>query len=89
MSAQSPFLSDDERLVLFDLLARLIETEKAEHSIGLVQHDAEIWALNGLYCALERTEVFPFARDYEAEVEAARSRLLEASGGTWPRPGAE
>jgi hypothetical protein len=84
MSAQSPNLSEDERLVLFDLLARLIEDEKGARLLGLAQHDAEIWALNSLYCALERIGATPFSSDYRSAVAAARSRLLEIHGGRWP-----
>ncbi len=75
--------------MLFHLVARLIEQEKAARLVGLVQHDAEIWALNSLYCALERTEAAPFTPDYQLAVEAARSRLLETNGGRWPYPQAE
>src|SRR6185437_5044649 len=72
MSEQLLSLSDDEGLVLFDLLSRLIEDEKASRLIGSVQHDAEIWALNNLYCALERTQAVPFTPDYRSSVEGAR-----------------
>jgi hypothetical protein len=78
-------LSDDERLVLFDLLSRLIEDEKAARLINLVQHDAEIWALNSLYCELERTETASFTPEYQSAVDAARSKLLVTYGGQWPR----
>lgn len=93
MSVQSPeppqrqplTLSADESLVLFDLLRRLIDDEKAADLIGLVQHDAEIWALNSLYCELERTVAASFSPQYRSSVEVARSNLLAVYGGHWSR----
>jgi peptide subunit release factor 1 (eRF1) len=78
-------LSADESLVLFDPLSRLIDDEKAAGLIDLVQHDAEIWALNGLHCQLERTVSASFTSAYRSSVEAARSNLLAINGGRWPR----
>jgi hypothetical protein len=78
-------LSDDESLVLFNLLGRLIDDEQAAGLINLVQHDAEIWALNGLFCQLERTVSASFTSQYRSSVEAARSNLLAINGGQWPR----
>ena len=89
MSGQQPLnlnLSDDERLVLFDMLGRLIEDENGRRLTGLGLHDAEIWALNSLYCELERTQVAPFKTGYPAAVQAARSNVLQVNGGRWPRP---
>jgi hypothetical protein len=70
--------------VLFDLLTRLIENEKGKRLAALGLHDAEIWALNGLYCALEGLEAAPFKADYGSAIEAARSNLLQIHGGRWP-----
>ena len=77
-------LSADESLVLFDLLSRLIDDEKAAALIGLVQHDAEIWVLNSLHCQLERSVSASFTAAYRSSVDTARSNLLAINGGQWP-----
>jgi hypothetical protein len=78
-------LSPDESLVLFDLLTRLLDDEKAAALNGLVEHDAEIWALNSLHCELERSVSASFTSAYHSQVDAARSNLLALNGGPWPR----
>lgn len=81
----SLILSADESLVLFDLLGRLIDEKQAAGLIDLVQHDAELWALNSLHCQLDRTVSASFKSEYRSLVEAARSNLLAIHGGQWPR----
>jgi hypothetical protein len=87
MPTENPItLSDDEGLVLFELLSRLLDEEKAAGLLRLIKHDAEIWVLNSLLGRLERTLAASFSPDYQALVEAARSNLLAIHVGSWPRP---
>jgi hypothetical protein len=72
-------LTDDEALVLFDLLSdygtpddrRLIVRSAAERNA--------LWALTG---QLEKRLVAPLQRNYEELLSAARARL-EAESGSW------
>ena len=92
MSSQSPpnsqdvilALSQDEALVLFDLLARLVDDRDAVELLPLLEHDAELWALIRVQGLLETRLVQPFLADYRALVDSARDRLVAAHG-PWPR----
>jgi hypothetical protein len=73
-------LTEDEALVLFDLLA-----DYGSHDDGrqlAVRHAAERNALWAVQCALEKLLVAPFQRDYSEQLSAARARV-EAQGGSW------
>lgn len=77
-------LSPDEALVLFEFLARAIDEERGRQLAVIAKHDAELWALNAVHCALESELAEPFRDDYSALLAAARERLAEANGGPWP-----
>lgn len=77
-------LNDAEALVLFDLLARLVEEQHARQLRALTEHDAEIWALNSVYLSLQRILSQPFSGDYRQAVDLARFEVSTACGGAWP-----
>jgi hypothetical protein len=73
-------LSDDEALVLFELL---VEYGSKDDGRELkVSHAAERNALWALSAQLEKQLVAPFKSDYAALLSAARERV-EHQGGTW------
>lgn len=73
-------LTEDEALVLFEMLARS-ESDSDERQIRL-EHVAERNALWALHAQLERTLVAPFQRNYDDLLAGARMRVEEA-GGSW------
>jgi hypothetical protein len=73
-------LSDDEALVLFELLSRY--EEQGSNRTLLVREAAERNALWSLSASLEKQLVAPFQKNYEEMLSAARARL-EEQGGTW------
>ncbi len=73
-------LTDDEALVLFELLAEYGESD-AGRVLG-VRYAAERNALWALSAHLEKVLVAPLQPDYVGRLKAARQRL-EASGGAW------
>lgn len=73
-------LTEDEALVLFDLLADYGDRDDGRQLV--VRHAAErnaLWAVHG---ELEKVLVAPFQRDYSAQLAAARARV-EERGGSW------
>lgn len=73
-------ISDDEALVIYDLLA-----DYAEHDDGrelTVRSLAERNALWALSAALDRQLTVPFEADYQERLAAARARV-EERGGSW------
>lgn len=65
-------LTNDQALILFELLARLDEAEGIRYV-----HEAErqvVWALHG---QLEKNLVEPLSPDYRSLVEMARSRISD------------
>lgn len=72
-------LSDDEALVLFDLLATY--GDSADEGVFSVRHAAERNALWAVLACLERTLVAPLQPDYLQQLERARARLEERGGG--------
>lgn len=73
-------LTDDESLVLFDLLSSY-DSQDDDRQLK-IRHAAErnvLWSLHG---ALERQLVAPFQTDYDDQLSAARSRV-EERGGSW------
>ena len=78
-------LTPDEALVLFEFLARMIDERGGTDLSALTHHDAELWALNAVHCALESELAEPFRDDYRALVDGARERLADTNGGAWPR----
>ena len=64
-------------------LARVVDDENAEGIAETVEDDAEVWALNAVYVALERDLAEPFAEDFEKRLKAARKALVAANG-RWP-----
>ena len=76
-------LDQDEAVVLFDFLARVLDDRNGSELREVVAHDGELWALTRLWGYLERSLSAPFRPDYGAVVDAARQRLVEHSG-TWP-----
>ena len=73
-------LSDDEALVLFDLLFEY--GSKDDERELKVSHAAERNALWALSAQLEKQLVAPFKPDYADLLSAARERL-EQQGGPW------
>ena len=76
-------LSRDEALVLHEWLARVVDDENAAGIVDTVEHDAEIWALNGVFVLLEQALTEPFEPGFDKLLKAARRRMVEASG-PWP-----
>jgi hypothetical protein len=76
-------LREDDVLVLFELLGRWIEDENGAGIKALTRDDAELWALNSVYCTLESTITQPMEHNYVTLVEQARQRLRERCG-DWP-----
>jgi hypothetical protein len=73
-------ISDDEALVLYDLLA-----DYAEHDTGrqlTIRSAAERNALWALSAALDKLLVAPFQENYKEQLAAARARV-EERGGSW------
>lgn len=73
-------LSDDEALVLFELLAR--QKDSADPRVLQLVHVAERNALWALEAEFERKLVAPFRPEYDELLEAARSRV-EGERGPW------
>src|SRR5262249_811871 len=77
-------LSQDESVILLELLARLLDDHDAAVLLPLVEHDAELWVLNHVHGLLEKRLVQPFRSNYGALLDEARARVLAARG-PWPR----
>jgi hypothetical protein len=73
-------LTDDEALVLFELLSRE-DANLRERQLTLV-HASERNALWAVTCELERKLVAPLQKEYPDLLGAARARVEEA-GGSW------
>ena len=73
-------LSDDEALVLFELLSRYGEQENCR--VLAVKEAAERNVLWTLSAALEKQLVAPFQKNYEELLSSARARV-EEQGGAW------
>jgi hypothetical protein len=72
-------VSQDEALVLFELLARFQETGTLS-----VQHPAEFLALSQVAGQLEKALVEPFTPEYRELLERARGKLAEGFEGVVP-----
>ena len=68
-------IDDDEALVLFEFLQREIDDRKVQFAAA-IEHPAELWALNGMHCALETKLAGPFDARYGELLAAARDRLV-------------
>lgn len=79
-------LEDHEFPVLFDFLQREVETWKAERIAPLLDHPAEFWALNNLFCVMEPVVGEVFRGDYEAVIDSARAAVMQQCDpeGTFP-----
>jgi hypothetical protein len=75
-------LTDDEALVLHDLLWRFAETNELS-----LAHNAEFIALSSISAQLDRELVAPFQDDYRELVDAARARLAHGFEGRAPGVG--
>ena len=73
-------LTDDEALVLFELLFSYGDSDDARQLA--VRHVAERNALWALSAQLEKKLVAPFRKDYQELLSAARARV-EERGGSW------
>ncbi len=78
----SLFLSQDEALVLFEVLARFQETDK----LSLV-NNAEFIALSRVSAQLDKLLVAPFDPNYLNLLAEARTRLSEGYEGQIKRDG--
>lgn len=76
-------LGPDSALVLWSLLARLLDAEDGQRLKAVVDNDAELWALNDVLLALETTLAAPFRPSAGALVQQARVRLASERG-DWP-----
>lgn len=72
-------ITDDEALVLHDLLSRFAETNELT-----LAHNAEFIALSSISAQLDRAVVAPFQKDYREVVDAARTRLAHGFEGRAP-----
>ena len=66
-------LSDDEALVLFELLS--------SGKLASVTDTAEEHALSTVLASLEKQLITPFAPDYERQLAAAKSSLVDRYDG--------
>ena len=73
-------LTNDEALVLFDLL--FDHGTKGDAGALIVRSPAERNALWALQAALEKQLGVPFEADYAEQLAAARARM-EEKGGSW------
>lgn len=73
-------LTEDEALVLFELLADYGTSDDGRHLV--VRHASERNALSAVHAALEKGLVAPLQDDYVDQLSAARSRV-EEEGGSW------
>jgi len=73
-------LTEDEALVLFELLADYGTNDDGRQLVVL--HAAKRNVLWAVHSALEKALVAPFQRDYADHLSAARSRV-EEQGGSW------
>jgi hypothetical protein len=71
-------LTEDEALVLFDLLADYAVAD--EGRVLPIRSAAERNALWAVEAALERSLVAPFRENYAEVLKGARSRLIEQNG---------
>lgn len=76
-------LSRDEALVLHEWLARVVDEENGEGLAETVEDDAEVWALNAVYVALERELAEPYAENFDKLLKAAR-KAIAGRNGRWP-----
>ncbi len=76
-------LSDNKANVLFDFLFRAINDKNGETLAAAIEHEGELWALNGLLGHLEETLTLPFDPDYAQGLAKAREALVTHSG-SWP-----
>ena len=63
-------ITNNEALVLFELLSRYSDTEKLT-----IEHPAEQQSLFNLACALEKLLPQPLEADYKIKLESARQAL--------------
>lgn len=73
-------LSEDEALVLFELLGGYGESDDGRTLV--ISHAAERNALWALEATLERQLIAPFEENYKDQLKAGRARV-EAHGGGW------
>lgn len=80
-------LDVEEALVLFDFLASDLDDRpgaaQASRLETISDHDAALWAFNGVLCALEKVLAEPFRSDYDAILTEAKKSLVERYG-SWP-----
>jgi hypothetical protein len=77
-------LDREEALVLLDLLFRWIGQEHGKAILCHIRDDAEIWALNALFCLLETQVPEILSPDYDKDLQEACERLRERFGDSWP-----
>ena len=67
-------LTNDEALVLFELLTRYTEQDKLS-----VAHESEQQALYNLQATLEKSMSAPFQTNYQSLLNAARKNLVASN----------
>ena len=70
-------LTQDEALVVFELLSRWQDAKEAEPMTIELADRGEWWAMNNLLCALEPL-VNPFGSDYSERLAAAKAEVTPA-----------
>ncbi len=77
-------ITEDEALVLFELLEREFDLPNYGKFKEVTSSEAEIWALNGVRCALQRAVAVPFNSDYDVLLAKASEALVEFYGPDLP-----
>ena len=72
-------ISEDEALVLFDMLQSFGASDERTIALRHVAERNALWALNA---QLEKQLVAPFKKEYAKLLDDARARV-EAEGGPW------
>lgn len=73
-------LGKSEALVLFDLLSREFDLPDYGKFKEVSASGANIWALDGMLSALQKTLVAPFESNYDEQVIEAAAKLIQKRG---------
>jgi len=66
-----------DTLVLFEFLCREIDERDGANLLGAFVSPAEFWALNNLQCVLEKGDFYSVLRDYQPQLDDARSLIMK------------
>ncbi len=73
-------LGQSEALVLFDLLSREFDVPDYGKFREVSVSAANIWALDGVLAALQKTLVVQFANNYDEQIREAGAELVQRRG---------